>query len=353
MKCSRAGQVRRRAGRVSVTRKAAVGAGLAALALTVCGPVAAQAKAPTGCAGRLYAVNSYGNTVSVINTNTNTVLSTIPVGKAPAWAVISPDQKLVYVVSTDVASISEISTATNKVVRVLHTDPMSVGVAFTPDGKKLVVSYITGKVRILTVATGQFSAPIRVGLDPEQIRISPDGKYVYAASTLQGIYKVDIAAEKVVDVIPTKAFGEGALPFTYNLIISRDGGTIYVANIFANAIAVIDTRTDAVIRTWKAQGPVGLQLSLDGKSLFVSNFWAASLDEYDIATGTLVRSTGRTAIRLPSHVAESADGKLLYVGQSFNSKLMVVNAASMKPVKTLTVGLGPNSLAVCNSASPR
>jgi YVTN family beta-propeller protein len=39
---------------------------------------------------RAYVANRFSNTVSVIDTATNTVLSTIPVGPLPLWVAITP-----------------------------------------------------------------------------------------------------------------------------------------------------------------------------------------------------------------------------------------------------------------------
>ena len=107
------------------------------------------------------------------------------------------------------------------------------------------------------------------------------------------------------------------------------------------------------MKTWPATGPVGLQLSPDRQRLYVTNFWGASVDEYSIAAGAKLRTSGKTAISLPSHLAESADGRYLYFGESFDTKLEVFDSSTWTPVKTLTVGSGPNSLAICDSASPR
>jgi DNA-binding beta-propeller fold protein YncE len=51
--------------------------------------------------------------VSVIDTASNTVTATIPVGRRPAAVAISPDGHHAYVTNTDSSSVSVIDTGNN------------------------------------------------------------------------------------------------------------------------------------------------------------------------------------------------------------------------------------------------
>src|SRR5690242_3568380 len=64
-----------------------------------------------------YVTNKHSNAVSVIDTRTNLVVATIPVGQSPSDVVAAPDGRLVYVTngSDRSNSVSVIDTATNKV----------------------------------------------------------------------------------------------------------------------------------------------------------------------------------------------------------------------------------------------
>ena len=60
--------------------------------------------------------NQGSNDVTVINTATNTVVATIPVGSQPIGAAVTPDGTRVYVTNTASNTVSVINTATNTVV---------------------------------------------------------------------------------------------------------------------------------------------------------------------------------------------------------------------------------------------
>src|SRR5205807_1723005 len=84
---------------------------------------------------RAYVTNYY-ITLLIIDTATNTMVVTIPVGQFPDGVAITPDGTRAYV-ATDLVTVSVIDTATNTVVA---TIPIGVeepfGVAITPDGTR-------------------------------------------------------------------------------------------------------------------------------------------------------------------------------------------------------------------------
>src|SRR5438309_77550 len=100
----------------------------------------------TAQAPRAYVTNGGDNTVSVIDTATNTVVATIPVRLFPGELAITPDGTRAYVTSPGGATVSVIDTATNTVVATINF-PFGVspyGVAITPDGTRAYVADFSG-----------------------------------------------------------------------------------------------------------------------------------------------------------------------------------------------------------------
>jgi large repetitive protein len=62
---------------------------------------------------RAYVPNVGDFTVSVIDSATNTVVATIPVGQCPSGVAITPNGAFVYVVNNFANTLSVIDTATN------------------------------------------------------------------------------------------------------------------------------------------------------------------------------------------------------------------------------------------------
>src|ERR1700736_1083162 len=89
-----------------------------------------------------YISNAGSNSVSVIDTETNTVVgSPLTVGSQPAGVAVTPDGKYAYVTNNGSNAISIIDSVTNRVLGspiTLGSQP--AGIAITPDGK---YAYVT------------------------------------------------------------------------------------------------------------------------------------------------------------------------------------------------------------------
>src|SRR5260370_10043794 len=119
-----------------------------------------------------YITNVNSNTVSVIDTMTNTVIATIPVGLNPFGVVVSFDGSKVYF--THVGGVSVIDTVTNTVVATIPVGLSSSccgGVAVTPDRSKVyIVNSIANTVAVIDTATNTaISSPTPAQPDPRRI----------------------------------------------------------------------------------------------------------------------------------------------------------------------------------------
>jgi len=96
---------------------------------------------------KLYVTNFGSGTVSVIDTATNSVISTIRVGRASLGVSASPDGSRLYVASAYDGTISVISTETNTIVATILVGKKNAMAPFdvdvTPDGTKI---YVTNSV---------------------------------------------------------------------------------------------------------------------------------------------------------------------------------------------------------------
>ena len=78
-----------------------------------------------------YVSSSLGNTVSVLNRATNTVVTTIPIS-GTAGIAITPDGTRAYVTSPGGGTVSVIDTTTNTVVATIPVGVHPVAIAITP-----------------------------------------------------------------------------------------------------------------------------------------------------------------------------------------------------------------------------
>ena len=111
--------------------------------------------------------NWLSQTVSVIDTATNTVVKTVAVGDNPVGVAVHPDGSRVYVANEYSHTVSVIDTATNTVVKTVAVGVGSFpfGVTVHPDGSRVYVANEgSGGVSVIDTATNTVVKTVTVGI---------------------------------------------------------------------------------------------------------------------------------------------------------------------------------------------
>ena len=143
----------------------------------------------------------------------------------------------------------------------------------------------------------------------------------------KGRLYVSLWGQASVAVIDTKTFKVTARWVTEDhpneMVLSKDGRRLFVANANRNTVSVLDTADGHLIETLLAEltpsappgnTPNSLALSPDGERLFVANANINTVSVFDISTAGKSRSFGFIPVGwYPTSVRVSRDGKTLYV----------------------------------------
>ena len=307
-------------------------------------------RAPAG--PRAYVSNERDGTVTVIDTNSDRVVSTIDVGARPRGIRTSPDGKLVYVALSfssqqtpgTINQIAAIDTERGEVVAKYDagTDPEQFAVS--ADGGRLFISNEdAGTASIVDTTSGKILSTVVVGIEPEGVTISPDGRWVYVtAETSNTVSVIDTAKN---DVVAT--FMVGARP--RDAAFSPDGSRAYVTAELGRTLSVIDTRTHTVVRTIHLPSgdgvkPMGVVVSNDGEKVYVANGRANSVSVLDAHTDKLIATipVGQRVWGL----ALTRDGKKLYAANGLSNDVSVIDTATNSVVATVSAGDGPWGIAI-------
>jgi YVTN family beta-propeller protein len=81
---------------------------------------------------RAYVTDQSSNSVSVIDTASNTVFADVGVGRVPFGVAVTPEGSRAYVTNQSSNSVSVIDTASNTVVTTVQVGSAPSGVAITP-----------------------------------------------------------------------------------------------------------------------------------------------------------------------------------------------------------------------------
>ena len=206
-------------------------------------------------------------------------------------------------------------------------------------------------------------ASIGVGTKPSGVVVSPDGQRLYVANTGSGTVSViDTATGRRIDASPSIFSTDikvGSSPS--GLALSPDGNRLYVANTGSGTVSVITTDTYKLIDTnTGASGiqsisvgssPSALTLTPDGKRLYVANSSDNTVSVIDTSTNRLIDTnpnvTGTQSIAVgssPSALASGPDGRL-YVANTGSNTVSVINT-SYSVTNTIAVGSQPASVAL-------
>jgi len=322
-------------------------AALAALALCLC--------APQALARYVYTGNYSNGTVSVIDTATNQIVGApIPLETTNdvASMAITPNGKTLYVALYS-ETITVIDTQINQPVGSIPLEGSPNTIAISPDGKTAYVTLGGETVAVIDTATNQVvGSPIPVGESPYGVAFSPDGKTAYVTNEEEdSVSVIDTATRQVVG--PPILVGEGPI----NVVFSPDGKTAYVNNEEDDTVSAIDTATRQVVGVPIAVGeePWGLALTPDGKKLYVSNLSDDTLSVIDTATRQVVGAPIPTPSQ-PYELAVTPDGKTVYLTNyesgGTNGSVSVIDTATDQISTPIPVTGGPWQLAIVPDQSP-
>jgi len=200
------------------------------------------------------------------------------------------------------------------------------------DGRTMDVIDIGARQRVTTV---DFGAPLR----PHEALFGPDGRLYVTAETANAVKVIDPRTNAVVDSLPTDQ------PESHMLVLSADGKTAYTSNVGAGTVSVIDVaarKVTAVVTV--AKRAQRLALSTDGRFVFTADQDAPRLAVIDTQTNRLVRGVALPAVAYGT--APTPDGRFLLMALPGANQVGVLDLSSMEVVKTLDVPKAPQEVLV-------
>jgi YVTN family beta-propeller protein len=166
------------------------------------------------------------------------VVATIDVGISPLGVGVNLDGSKVYVANFDSNTVSVIDTATNTVTDTILSVSQPVSVAVNPQGTKIYVSNVNGTVSVIDTVTNTVIATISVGAFPSGVAVTPDGSKVYVANFgSNSVSVINTATDKVIATIPV-----GSEPLAFGVFIQPApifAGTPGKANCYGKSVSAL------------------------------------------------------------------------------------------------------------------
>ncbi|MDT7579164.1 MAG: molecular chaperone DnaK, partial [Pseudonocardiales bacterium] len=219
------------------------------------------------------------NRVAVLDTATNTVVTTIRVGSRPYALAVKPDGSELYVPNHDSGTVSVIDTRSNTLVTDIRVKPNPHWVEFSKDGSRAyTVNHESNLVSVIDTATRAIVAEIPVQKSPHSIAVHPTQPLVANVNyDSNSVTVIDANTEKVIATVPV-----GTHP--QDVTWAPDGRHLYVTNVDSDnmtVIAVDGYRVTATIPTGEAA--TSIAVLPDGSKAYVSNLNRGTLTVIDLA----------------------------------------------------------------------
>jgi PQQ-dependent catabolism-associated beta-propeller protein len=319
--------------------------------------------AATGPALLAYVTNEDSQELSVIDTRTDSVVASFPVGTRPRGVHVSPDGKTVFValsgspkcpptmpdaecekLKADKSKdgVAVVDAASRKVTRVLPggSDPETF--AISRDGGTLYVSNEdAGTASIVDVASGKIRSTVKVGREPEGVTVDPSGATVWVTGeTDHNVTIIDAKTGKVVGQVEV-----GKRP--RSLAFTPDGARAYVTSEVDGTVWVIDVpgrKRLKVITMPEGSKPMGSAASPDGKRIYVSNGRGGTVSVIDVASDSVTATV--PVGKRPWGIALAPDGRSLYSANGPSNDVSVVDTDSLRVRKKIPVGKLPWGVAI-------
>ena len=181
----------------------------------------------------VYVTLSRNNTLGVVNLVTGAIEAQIPVGIAP-YTVLLYNNK------------AYVSNWGGRLPREDDVTGPSSGSRVVVDPETGIAS--TGTISVIDLSSHEVRHSIDVLLHPSGMALSPDGSRLYVANAnSDAISVIDTEKDQVLKTLSSKPMPElpfGSMPNA--LAVSPDGQTLYVANGGNNLLATIDLATEEI-----------------------------------------------------------------------------------------------------------
>lgn len=339
---------------------------------------------------RLYVVCQASDELRVVDVESDKVVTTVPVGRAPRGITSSPDGTQIYVTNSTDDTVAVVDAATLKMTRTLPTGFEPAGIVTDRTGETLyVANRLSGDISVIDVKTGQERKRLLAGRGASYLALSPDGTVIYGTHIYPnpGAFRTPPTSElTVIDTVRQTVVERNPLhnvAGVFHVALSADGKLGVAAQlrpknlvplahvehgwVFGNSLTLfgddvggtVQVPIDELDRYYSL--PWGVVITPDKSRIFVTTAASESVTVIDVArllhfvrsrresfVNDLSASANYVVARIPvGHnprgVLLSKNGKRLYVANQLDDNIAVIDTSSEKVVSTIDLG-GPKTI---------
>jgi YVTN family beta-propeller protein len=254
----------------------------------------------------------------------------------------SPDHRTLVVVSIGSNSVTFVDTETNTVKHITYLGRSPHEAFFTPNGAEVWVT-IRGENYISVLDPGTYEEKTRITVPggPGMQSFSPDGKYGYVCSSFNPeTVVITVADHQIVGHVAQVS------AFCPNIAATPDGKQVWMTLKDTGKTEVFDAKPPFSVLRSIDTGPITNHVNFAriNKQIFayVTVGGLNVVKVFKVADGTQVATI--PVGKLPHGVWPSGDGKRMYVGLENGDSLIAIDTTTNKVIAEVPIGQAPQAI---------
>ena len=324
---------------------------------------------PINGTDRVYTADQSSNTVSVINPATRTVLGTLALGDERVGATLGPqylrdvdvhglgfsrDGRYLDVVSVTSNTVTVVRTSDNAVISRTNVGRASHEGFFAPDGRTVwVADRALARLDIVDALHGGVVGSVHTSDGPSKVLFSPDGRYAYVNHLRSpSIDIIDVKQRRVV----RRIFGLADV-FSSDMALSPNGRQLWAAHKKVGKTSVVDlvnNRVAAVLDTGPDTNHPAFVSSRIATYVFLTVGGENVTKIYNATPGSPIRLLDQVASSgvEPHGIWPSPDNTRVYVVNEKSDTVDIIDTRTHQLIDTLHVGQEGQGLVYVAGAVP-
>jgi YVTN family beta-propeller protein len=316
----------------------------------------------------LYVENTYGHSISVVDTKSFKVVGTIELDeeKHPDDVAVTKDGKILYCNMTsdgghshplargDTSYVAAFDTATLKELWRIPIKGHAGHMTISNDNRYLYNTlfdrWFVARVDLQTQEVVEIPVSFNGG---HGIRISDDDKRLYVGSILMS--KLDLVDLEKHETVKSFLFRDNVRPFHF----TKDERTMFVQQSWMHGFHVVDVEANRILRTialptLPPETPVidsyphtvdhGLEVTPDGKHMVVLASTGNYAAIYSLPDLTLVKTIRLGGV--PNWITIDSTGTYAYASNRITDDISVIDLRNFEEIERIKVGRVPQRMCV-------
>ncbi|WP_406621055.1 YncE family protein [Bacillus atrophaeus] len=280
-----------------------------------------------------FTANPDDHSVSVIDTNTHTVITTISLPYEPTGIEITPDKASTFVLHFNNSVISVIDNGTLTVTGSIPLDQPPETIKFMPE---LDFAYVLAGNAIYVIRIETSAVERSIPVEGYDIAIDPNGLFAYVLD-FGLVQKVDLSTGEVTGTIERELIVnsiETKPPERYAYVLEQDH--------FLNYLTIIDLDTFTISSTQELEYEGEYQMFKSGSGLYLFDDFTHNLYSVSPSGAGVIGNLPQSA----RDFAFTPNGEFLYATRFIEQSITVYNTDDYSVETVISLGVSPSDIAI-------